>query len=187
MKRLYRRQRQQYVLAIVLGVIAIVNVLFFLILFRPARGDYYSLQSSIQKLRADVQSRQQQVARLEKLSAQLAGSEKDRQQLLSGHFIPRDAGFSEILPELDEIAMGAGVKKTRVDYTIDDLPSYGLYSVKMRVPVTGEYSNIVKFIRNLEHSNTFFIINSIEVRGAAGGSAGTDLALSLALETFFYQ
>src|SRR6185436_16361252 len=100
---------------------------------------------------------------------------------------PRDAGFSEILPELDEIAVDAGVRKARVDYTIDDVPRYGLYSVKMRVPVTGEYSNIVKFIRNLEHSNTFFIINSIEVRGAGGGSSGTDLGLSLALETFFYQ
>jgi hypothetical protein len=30
MKRLYRRGRQQYLLAIVLGVIALVNVLFFI-------------------------------------------------------------------------------------------------------------------------------------------------------------
>jgi len=187
MKRLYRRQRQEYLLAIVLGVIAIVNVLFFLILYRPVRSDYYGLQSSIQRLHVEVQTRQQQVTRLEKLSAQLEGSEKDRQRLFTAHFIPRQAGFSEILPELDEIAASAGVKKTRVDYAIDDAPHYGLYSVKMRVPVTGEYSNIVKFIKNLEHSDTFFIINSIEVRGTAAGSSGADLALALDLETFFYQ
>jgi|SRR5262245_14623345 len=186
MKRLYRRQRQQYLLAILLGVIALVNVLFFLILYRPVRAEYERLQSSIQKLRIDVRNQQQEVARLEKLSAQLEGSEKDRQQLFATHFIPRQAGFSEILPELDEIALTAGVRKTRVDYTIDDAPHYGLYSVKIRVPVTGAYSNIVKFIKNLEHSDTFFIINSIEVRGNAGNSTG-ELALSLALETFFYQ
>src|SRR5204863_7528919 len=81
MKRLYRRQRQQYLLAIVLGVIAIVNVLFFLILYRPARGEYDRLQSSIERLRAEVQTQQQQVARLERLSTQLEGSEKDRQRL----------------------------------------------------------------------------------------------------------
>ena len=132
-------------------------------------------------------TQQQQVARLEKLSAQLEGSEKDRRQLFATHFIPRQAGFSEILPELDEIAANAGVRKTRVDYSIDDAPRYGLYSVKMRVPVTGQYSNIVKFIKSLEHSDTFFIINSIEVRGSAGGSQSGDLALSLTLETFFYQ
>src|SRR5262245_31193183 len=187
MKRLYRRQRQQYLLAILLGVIAIVNVLFFLILYRPVRGEYERLQSSIQKLHSEVQTQQQEVARLEKLSAQLEGSEKDRQQLFATHFIPRQAGVSEILPELDEIAANAGVRKTRVDYTIDDAPRYGLYSVKIRVPVTGAYSNIVRFIKNLEHSDTFFIINSIEVRGTAGNTPGADLALSLALETFFYQ
>jgi type IV pilus assembly protein PilO len=187
MKRLYRRQRQQYLLAIVLGVIAIVNVLFFLILYRPVRGEYDRLQSSIERLRAEVQTQQQQVARLERLSAQLEGSEKDRQRLFTAHFIPRQAGFSEILPELDDMAAKAGVRKTRVDYAIDDAPHYGLYSVKIRVPVTGEYSNIVKFIKNLEHSDTFFIIDSIAVRGAATGSQSTDVALSLDLETFFYK
>ena len=187
MKRLYRRQRQQYVLAIVLGVIAIINVLFFVILYRPARGEYDALQSSIEKLRSKVQTEQHQVERLEKLSAQLEGSEKDRQRLFTAHFIPRQAGFSEILPQLDAIAAKSGVLKTRVDYTIDGAPHYGLSSVRMNVPVTGQYSSIVKFIKDLEHSDTFFIINSIEVRGAGAGSANADLALSLGLETFFYQ
>ncbi len=186
MNILYRRRKQQYLFAAVLGVIAVINLLFFLILYRPIRGEYYRLQGSIQKLRAEVQSQQQEVDRLEKLSAQLEGSQKDRQRLFTTHFIPRSAGFSEILPQLDAIAEHAGVHKTRVDYAIDEAPRYGLYSVKMKVPVTGGYSNIVNFIKDLEHSNTLFIINSIEVRGDSG-SPGADIALSMGLETFFYQ
>jgi len=54
------------------------------------------------------------------------------------------------------------------------------------VPVTGGYSNIVNFIRDLEHADTFFIINAIEVRGA-GNSEGADIALSMDLETFCYR
>lgn len=169
-----------------LGVIAIVNLLFFLILYRPVRAEYYGLQESIQNERSRVQSQQQEAARLEQLSAQLEGSEKDRQRLFTSHFIPRSAGFSEILPRLDAIALGAGVRKTRVDYNIDEAPRYGLYSVKMRIPVTGGYSNIVNFIKDLEHSDTFFIINSIDVSGASQ-SPGADIGLALALETFFYQ
>jgi Tfp pilus assembly protein PilO len=186
MSPLYRRQKQQYLFAAVLGVIAIINVLFFVILYRPVRAEFYRMQDSIQKLRAEVQTQQQEVERLEKLNIQLEGSEKDRQRLFTTHFIPRDAGFSEILPQLDAIAAGAGVQKTRVDYAIDEAPRYGLYSVKMKVPVTGPYSNIVNFIKDLEHSQTFFVINSIEVRSAAG-TQGSDIALSLGLETFFYQ
>lgn len=186
MSILYRRQKQQYVFAAVLGAIAVINLLFFIILYQPIRGEYYRLQGSIQKLRADVQSQQQEVDRLERLSAQLEGSEKDRLRLFTTHFIPRSAGFSEILPQLDAVAEKAGVHKTRVDYAIDDAARYGLYSIKMKVPVTGGYSNIVNFIKDLEHSDTLFIINSIEVRGVAG-SPGADIALSMGLETFFYQ
>ena len=69
---------------------------------------------------------------------------------------------------------------------IDEAPRYGLYSVKMRIPVTGGYSTIVNFIKDLEHSDTLFIINSIEVSGGSG-LPGADIALALALETFFYE
>jgi len=185
-KTLYRRQKQQYVFAGVLGVIAIINLLFFVVLYRQARGEYFRLQDSIQKLLADGQQQHQEVARLERLSTQLEGSEKDRQQLFTTHFIPRHEGFAEILPQLDEIAGQAGVRKTRVDYAIDAAPRYGLYSVKMKVPVTGGYSNIVNFIKDLEHADTFFIINAIEVRGV-GDSEEAAIALSMELETFFYQ
>jgi Tfp pilus assembly protein PilO len=185
-KILYRRKKQQYWFAAILGVIAAINLLFFLILYRPVRSEYYGLQQSIQQQRARVQSQRQEVARLERLSAQLESSEKDRQRLFTSHFIPRSAGFSEILPRLEEIAVKARVSKTRVDYNIEEVPHYGLYSVKIRIPVNGGYSSIVNFIKALEDSDTFFIIDSIEVAGASQ-SPGSDLSLSLALETFFYQ
>jgi len=182
MKPVYRREKQQYLFAGVLGILGVVNLLFFLILYRPALSDYYRLQDSIQRLHAEVQARQQSVERLEKLSAQLETSDQDRQQLFSMHFIPRDTGFSEILRELDRISQRARVKKSQVDYAIDDAPQYGLYSVKIRIPVTAGYPNIMDFLKNIEDSRTFFIINSIDVRKAT-----TDIALSLDLETFFYQ
>jgi hypothetical protein len=67
------------------------------------------LQSSIQRLQTEVQTQQQQVARLEKLSTQLEGSEKDRRQLLQPTS-SQGSGLFEILPELDEIAANAGVR-----------------------------------------------------------------------------
>ena len=187
MKVLYRRQRQQYLFTAFLGVIAVVNLLFFLILYNPARSEYYTLQESIQKMRTNVRTRQQSVARLEKLSAQLETSEQDRSRLFMMHFIAREAGFSEILPQLDMMAERAGVRKTRVDYSIDDKPQYGLYSVKIRIPVTGGYSNVVNFIKDLENSSTFFIIDSIDVRGNSTAAPGGVVSLGLNLETFFYQ
>ncbi len=186
--RRYRRQRQQYFFAGVLGFIGIVNLLFFFILYEPARSEYYRLQDSIQHLRADIGARRQKIEQLERLNAQLSTLEQDRQRLFTMHFIPRNAGWSEILPKLNTMIQEAGVENTQKAYSIEQTPQYGLYSVKIRVPVQGAYPNVVNLIRDLENSETFFIINSIDVhRNASGGTGPSEIGLDLNLETFFYQ
>jgi Tfp pilus assembly protein PilO len=183
----YRRQKQQYLFAIGLGAIAVINVLFFLILHRPARNDYFALQESIELMHRDIKAREHSVDRLEKLGAQLETYGQDRQKMYTSHFLQRDTGFARILPELETIAQRIGVRKSRVDYTISSESQYGLYSVKIQIPVEGSYSSIVKFIQELESSEIFFIIESISLRAASQTGAGSVVALSMALETFFYQ
>jgi Tfp pilus assembly protein PilO len=185
---IYRRRRNQYLFVILLGVIGVINVLFFFILYRPVRAEYFRLQGSIQKGRADVQSRRQKIDRLEKLSAQLETSAQDRQRLYTTHFIPTETGWSEILPQLNRMTQTAGVKNSRKEYNKDGTPQYGLHSVKITLPVTGPYANVMRFIKEIEKSNTFFIINSIDVRGAKETSTrSADVSMNLNLETFFYR
>ena len=193
--KIYRRQRQQYLFAGLLGLIAVVNVLFFVILYHPARSEYFRLQDSIQKTRVEVDSRRQKIDRLEKLSKQLETSAQDKMSLFTMHFIPRTVGWSETLPILEMALHSAGVKNETQNFSIDQVPQYGLYSVKIRLPVTGQYSNVVNFIRELEESRIFFIINSIDVSGRsevqtnAGAVKQTNagVEMNLNIETFFYQ
>jgi len=182
----YRRKKQQYAFASVLAVIAVINLLFFFIMYQPARSEYIGLKDSIQKTRADIASRKQKIARLEKLSAQLETSAQDRQRLITMHFIPKNTGWSEILPQLEGMVQRTSVKNLRKDYTISPTPQYGLYSVKIRFPVSGQYPNVVNLIREIESSKTFFIIDSVDVRGG-NAPGGQDVAMNLNLETFFYQ
>ena len=78
----------------------------------------------------------------------------------------------------------AHVENMQKGYTIDQTPQYGLYSVKIRVPVQGAYPNVVNFIKDIEESDTFFIINSIDVRSNPGaGPADSDIALDLNIES----
>src|SRR5262249_51209829 len=133
----YRRRRQQYLFITILGVIGVIDLLFFLILYQPIRSQYFQMQESIQKARTDVQLRKQKIDRLEKLSAQLETSAQDRQRLYTMHFIPNSSGWSEILPQLEGMVRTTGVKNARKDYSKDAAPQYGLYSVKIRFPVSG--------------------------------------------------
>ena len=184
--KVYRRRRQQYLFAGLLGAIAIINLMFFVIMYRPNRLEYFRLQESIQKAGSDIRSRQQRITRLEKLSAQLETSAQDRSRLYLMHFIPKQSGWSEILPQLDAMIRKAGVRNARKDYSLAETAQYGLYSVKIRLPVTGLYSNVANLIKDIESSDTFFIIDSIDVRGSSNVSTA-DVTMNLNLETFFYQ
>ncbi len=162
--RTYRRQRKQFLFAGVLAVVGVVNLLFFFILYQPARSEYYRLQDSVEGFRREIDARRQRIDLLERLNAQLATLEQDRQRLFSMHFIPRNAGWSEILVRLDAMVREA------------------------EVPVVGAYPEVVNFIKDLEDSETFFIIDSIDLHGTdSPASESSDISLGLNVETFFYQ
>lgn len=178
---MHRRQKRQTVFAGFLALVALVNILFFLILLRPARSDYFNLQSSIDKLKVQVGSSQATVTKLEKTSDQLERFDQDRESLFTSHFIKFDPGFAELSPHLNDLALQAGVARPVVDFTRDEVKQYGLYSVKIKIPVTGGYTNAVNFIKSLETSDTFFLINSIDVRSSAeGGPAPAQPVLATA-------
>jgi len=189
---IHRRQRRQVLIAGFLGVIAVVNLLFYFILLRPAQSDYFNLQGSIDQLRSEIKVSTNTVNRLKKTSAQLERFDQDRQGLFNTHFIKFDPGFAELSPRLEQLAVQSGVLRPIVEFTRDEIKQYGLYSVKIKIPVQGTYSNAVNFIKTLETADTFFLITSIEVKsndgeGATGAKAAGAVALSLDLETFFYK
>jgi hypothetical protein len=189
--RIYRRQRQVYLFTALVVTIAVVNGLFFLILYEPTRSEYFRLQDSIRRLHAETANRSALLRQKDKIASQLETSNQDRTALVTKHFIPLDVGFVQVQPELDRFAQRAGVKKSRVDETRDSTPQFGLYSVKIKIPVQGVYSNIVNFIKQIESSDTFYIIRAIDVRSSTGDNSfpgtPTDISLDLTLETFFYQ
>ena len=135
---------------------------------------------------------------LEKMSTQLKAFNDDKKKLQMTHLIHRPLGYSQIVTTLDGMVQRSGVKKTRVIYNTDPAPHAGLNTVAMTLPLEGNYSNIVSFIRELENSDTFFLITSIDLESSTGGagiasnvnnsSGGTgSVMLSLAMETYFYQ
>jgi hypothetical protein len=193
---IYRRQRKQYLFAGLLAIIAVVNILFFFILNRPAKTEYERLQESILQLRSQAASNKIFLDRLQKTNLDLQRFDKDKAALLKKHLIERSSGYSRIVTTLETLVRRTGVKSTRIGYTPDPTPHAGLNTVAVTIPLEGTYGNIVSFIREVEHSDTIFLITGISLTGAAAttgqvtnvaSSGGSNLSLSLALETYFYQ
>jgi hypothetical protein len=187
---MHRRQRRELIFAGFLALIILSNILFFFILLRPARSDYFNLQGSIDELQRQLGVSKMTRVRLEKTGDQLERFDQDREDLFSSHFIKFDPGFADLSPRLSQMAVQAGVLRPVVDFGREEIKQYGLYSVKIKIPVQGTYANSVNFIKMLESSNTFFLIDSIEVKASGDtvpGRTSGGVALSLSLETFFYK
>src|SRR4030095_679411 len=134
---------------------------------------------------------------LEKTSSDLDSFEKNKTALLMEHLKQRNTGYSQLVSSLDNMVQQSGVNKTRVAFNLDPAPKAVLHAVSITIPLEGGYNNVVNFIRELENSDTFFIITNIELatsdttavgpQPVAVASSGGPVALSLGLETYFYQ
>jgi hypothetical protein len=199
---IYRRQRQQYIFAGLLVVIAVVNILFFFILHRPSKTESSTLQESIQQMRLQIAGSKASLQGLEKISGQLERFDKEKSDLLMRHLLQRNTGYSEIVSAIDDMVVTSGVNKTRVTFNLDPKPRAGLTAVSITMPLEGGYNNVVGFIKELEQSDTLFLITSIELAtsesvaapitgpqpvAVASRSGSATVALSLGLETYFYQ
>lgn len=187
---IYRRQRQQYVFAAFLLILAAMNVLFLFILNRPARAEYASLQESIKRSKLQIEQNRKVLGSLEKTSEQLARFGKDKDALMMRHLLRRNVGYSENMTRLDALVQKSGVKKTRVTYNLNPTALTGLSVVSIAIPLEGSYTSVVNFVRELEASDTFYLITSIDLANSGGSSqavATGGVALSLAMETYFYQ
>lgn len=180
---LYRRQKTQYLFAGAIGIVGVIAVLFFLILHLPARVDFNRLTASIQSLEAEIVSETNMLERLETLVRSVDEAEADSMRFLAARFIPREQGFAAMLPDLDRLAETAGINRNRVQYVIEG-PQFGVYAVSINSPVQGNYTEVTRFIRELESSDTFFILDSMGLAASSSNNPG-DLDLSLNLTTFF--
>jgi Tfp pilus assembly protein PilN len=195
---IYRRQRTQYIFALFLAVVAVVNLLFYFILTRPSQSEYAELQKSIAQLQVEIKNSERFLGNLVNSSEALRRFEPEKQRLLMMRALQRNKGYSELLLKLDGIAKAANVRKTTVSLTRFATPMPGMESVSIVIPIEGNYANVVKFIRELEQSETFFLVTAISAERstqptgqpmalANAGSATGAVALNLTLETYFYQ
>ena len=184
MKHLYRRQKQQYVFGGFIGVVGVVSVLSFLILYLPVRADSLRLQEAIDRLERENIERTGELERLVSADSQLDDARRERLRFLAARLIPRDQGFAALLPDLERLAELTGIQRNQVLYEPDTVPQFGVYSVRINIPVRGSYAAVTRFIRELESADKVFILDSIGLNRAGSGDQ-EDLDLSLRLTTFF--
>jgi len=103
--------------------------------------------------------------------------EESRSQMLAfyGKRIP--ANYSTISARIGDLEVASGVRLTRVQYT-QGLPGPDLTEITMEAGISGEYSQIMRFVNGLERDQAFFVIRAMALTGQQGGQVNLRLRVS---------
>jgi type IV pilus assembly protein PilO len=121
------------------------------------------------------------VARAKKIRGELDDVEQDSEVFFQKQIMPAQSGYSALIGNFGDLARAAGVRTSNITYRTGDPDKRGVIEVEIGASVSGDYANIVRFINGLEHSDTFYVLDSLTL--GAGSSGG--LGLNLHLRTYF--
>jgi Tfp pilus assembly protein PilO len=103
--------------------------------------------------------------------------ESSRSQMLAFFAKRIPANYSTISAGIGDLEVASGVRLTRVQYT-QGLPGPDLTEITMEAGISGEYSQIMRFVNSLERDQTFFVIRAMALTGQQGGQVNLRLRVS---------
>lgn len=164
-------------LTMVLVVMVCLDLICAIVLLSPLGR---SRQADIETLQAQLRLKTQQVQPLRGLDKKVVVA---KQQI--GDFyrdrLPGD--YSAILEEMGKVADQSGTSIAQVKYHLEDEEGGGLRPITIESLLSGDYLHVVKFINGLERDKMLFIVNSIVLGDAKGGTVKLQLKMQTYMRT----
>ncbi len=174
---IYERQLYRWILGTLAGV-----VLFFFIMIQPAQWLFDRVVSAYHEWNTYARTLAESREKWEKALHRLRTARSRRQQVLNDQFLPESAGFNEIRTFLEELSRKYSIQKTNISYDYQIVKGLQVTEVKITVPASGTYNQIRQFIREIEKSERFIILESIRLRSRAESAT---LRVDFVLRTYF--
>jgi Tfp pilus assembly protein PilO len=120
-------------------------------------------------------------ARLERFRTELPADEKQWDEFFTSHFHPAGAGYSAISEDLGALSHSAGLVSDTISFHQHTPDARGLMQVDISTAVEGDYDSLVQFLNKLEHSDNFYVLDSLALASSNVGK----LRLNVQLRTYF--
>jgi type IV pilus assembly protein PilO len=164
-------------LVTVLAVLLCVDFACLVVLLSPLGR---SRLDEIASLQVQLKSKSQQVQPLRGLDKKVVVAKQEIADFYKDR-LPSD--YSAIAEQMGKLASQNGTTLAQAKYHPEDLEPGGLRPVTIESLLSGDYLHVVKFINALERDKMLFIVNSIAVGDAKGGTVRLQLKLSTYLKT----
>jgi Tfp pilus assembly protein PilO len=152
----------------------------------------YSWQAST-SLRTPLAELDADNRKLGLLAAEIERAEKIRHDLpatiadcnrFDASLLPASTGNSAIAAELDSLAKKSGVQIQSLNLHHKDIAGRNLTQVDLDSTVSGDYGSIVKFMNNLQRSQNFYIVESLNLQAEGQGNPNA-MRIGLHMKTYF--
>ena len=195
-------------------------ILSYLYFFLPARSRLTSLNADLKQTQTNLQTLDTVFAKDQNTQQTVDRAAASLNKFETDHLMRVDQGRMDLYDELNELIVKNGVRNTSGP-TYTSLDPAGTKSssgktvvtkwqsfypgIAVMVTVEGEYQNVRRFIRDVERSKQFVVINEVELQrasqnnapvsaeeGGGGGAAGSGtrgslVTLQLNMATYFQR
>lgn len=181
LKTLWGQNRGLNVLLLVLIILTMGTFLlqtqFFERQLSDLRSEVRDQQQSLRKLQFQKRSGSMPVSALAQVESELAQFEK---------LVPPSEKFSEFVGELFRHASQAKLNIKQISYNPEWDDDLGLLSYGLKFSISGQYSQLKRFIHLLESAERIFIISDISMSGGkVQKEKSAKVTLQIVLKTFF--
>lgn len=157
------RHKLKVAIIAMLSVDVVAGVLFF----SPLVGSSASRKEELQRLTIEQRQKTRQVEPLRGLDKKVALAKTEIDEFYRDRIPTRESVISDAMGKL---ASENGVKLGQVKYETKEPESVGLTPVYMEANCQGDYLHVVRFVNALERSKTFFLVNTVVLGDAQGGT-----------------
>ena len=168
----------------VLAAVLLADVLLIGVLWRLNSSPHVQV-SELSRLGMLEKQYRADNSRLERFKTELPADEKQWDEFFTTHFHPAGAGYSAISEDLGDLSRSSGLRSDAVSFHQHTPDARGLMQVDIATAVEGDYDSLVQFLNKLEHSDNFYVLDSLTLASATGPGAVGKIRLNVVLRTYF--
>jgi hypothetical protein len=173
------------VIRLVLGVLAVANLVAAYFVIRPLGGSSQELRQQVVDLRTQIRQQQGAVDRTRLMSGKIEIGRGEGDKFMSKYFLPRRSAYSIVMAELNDLASQAKVTAKESANAIDPVDgSDTLDMMQITANYEATYGDLVRFINMIDKSDRLLVMESLNATPQQGGGK---LNVMMKLDTFVVE
>ena len=179
------RSFRELLTAVVLGLagLVVVNLAVLLFVNWPRLAQAKNADQTKEMLAAQVERAEQQVLDLRAKVERLETNKTALDEFFNKDLSSKRERLVAIQREIARIAETFQVGLSQLSFDHEGVPRTNLVRLAVTIPLTGGYNNLRQFVQNVERSDIFLIIESIQLQESERG--GALLNLNIRLVSYF--